>query len=311
MSTKKIRTIFIGTPDFAVPSLKTLIKDKQFDIISVITQPDKKVGRKHVLTPPAVKIEAEKYNIPVFQPDSIKNYKLETEDLDLIIVIAYAQIIPKNLLESPKFGTVNVHGSLLPYCRGAACIQQPIIDGKEKTGITIMQVDEGLDTGSIIAQKEIPILANDTAGTIFEKLSKLSGEFLVSTLKDYISGKLTPISQDDSQATYVKMLKKEDGYIDWKKSAEKIERFIRAMQPWPGAFSKIKDKSLKILKTNHKLFNINKYKPGKLFILENKLYVQCGKDALEIKILQIEGKKSMESSDFLCGYQKLVNTILK
>ena len=306
MTNNKIKTIFIGTADFGLPALKALLKDDHFEILGVITQPDKPVGRKQLITPPPIKAEALKYNIPVHQPEKISNFKFQISNLDLIIVIAYAQIIPKNILEAPKYGVINVHGSLLPYCRGAACIQGPIIDGKKEAGVTIMLMDKGLDTGPIISQKTILIDKKDTAGSLTEKISDLGAELLIPTLKNYIFGKIKPQKQTEAQASYVKKLTKQDGHINWQKPAKEIERFIRAMTPWPGAFGELKIKNyelrIKILLAESKPVEINKYKPGTLFEYNNRLAIQCGKDALIINKIQLAGKKPIAGEEFIRGH---------
>ena len=313
MSTKKIRTIFIGTPDFGIPALQALMDDTQFDVVAVITQTDKKVGRKQILTAPPIKKLALENKIPVLQPERIKNEKLRIKEIrpDLIVVVAYAQIIPKSILDLPKYACINIHGSLLPYCRGAACIQRPILDGKDKTGITIMIMDEGLDTGPILSQHSIPIKNNDTAGSLFEKLSNLSGEKIIPVLKDYIASKIKPIKQNESQANYVCMLTKADGKINLNQSAKKIERFIRAMSPWPGTFVKFANKKIKILKTAHNVLKDDKHKTGELFSFEKKLYLKCKENALEIIELQFEGKKAIKAKDFLCGHKNMIGSILE
>lgn len=251
----KIRIIFIGTPKFALPSLEALINDEQFDIIAVIAQPDKKVGRKQIVTSPVIKVLAEKNNIPVLQPQKISSSPWRDEILklrpDIIVVAAYAQIIPRSILDIPAFGCINVHGSLLPRWRGASCIQAAIMNGDKKTGVTIIKMDAGLDTGPILAQTAVDILPTDTADSLYGKLAKLGAEMLIPTLKDYIAGKITPQPQDNSLPSYAGMLKKEDGKIDWLKTAVEIERFVRAMNPWPNAFAslKIKNKISKIKMT--------------------------------------------------------------
>jgi len=304
-----IKTIFIGTPDFALPGLRALIADPMFEVVGVVTQPDKPVGRKQILTKPPVKTEAKKHNIPTHQPSRISDLRSTIyENVDLIVVIAYSQIIPKKILNAPKYGVINVHGSLLPVCRGAACIQWPIINGDKKTGVTIMKMDKGLDTGPILAQKSIPIKSNDTTGSLFEKISKLGAEILIPTLKDYISGKIKPIAQDETKANYVGMIKKSDGLIDFKKPAVEVERFIRAMTPWPGAFSEIVDrrseikKIIKILSVRHNTLDINQFKAGEMFEHDGALAVQCGKNALIIEKIQVAGKKPISGSDFVKGY---------
>lgn len=311
-----IKTIFIGTPDFGVPALQSLVNDPHFAILGVITQTDKKVGRKQVLTPTPIKMEAENHNIPVYQPVKIRDFPLDNfKDIDLIVVVAYAQIIPKTILGLPKYGCINIHGSLLPKYRGAACIQAAILNGDSETGITIMQMDEGLDTGAIIWQEKIKIDNTDTTGVIFDKLSALGGQILPSILLKYIAGELKPQSQDDSKSSYVGMLKKTDGRIDWTKSAVELERFVRAMTPWPGAFAlanlKLQMVNLKILAVENEILNLNIHTPGTLFVNNNKLCIQCGKDTLAIKQLQLEGKKTLTDKEFLNGHQNLIGTILE
>lgn len=309
-----IKTIFIGTPDFAIPSLESLIKDDFFNIVGVITQPDKPSGRKQIITPPPVKLIAQKYNIPVFQPKKIASFASKILELkpDLIVVAAYSQIIPKSILDIPKYGCVNVHGSLLPKYRGAACIQAPILAGDKESGVTIIQMDKGLDTGPILAQKSIKIQKEWTAGALFSKISTLGAEILIPALKQYLEGKIKPMPQDPSQASYVGKISKRDGRIDWSKPAEHIERLVRAMNPWPGAYAKKQknNKTIKIIKVESETLKINQYKAGELFLYENKLAVQCGRNALAIKKLQLEGKKILDAKNFLQG-NNIVGNILK
>jgi methionyl-tRNA formyltransferase len=313
---QKINTVFISTPDFGVPALQSLIKDNDFAITAVISQPDKKIGRKQILTAPPIKTEALKNNIPVYQPNKIRDLDLQIlKDIDLIIVIAYAQIIPPSILELPKFGCINIHASLLPKYRGAACIQAAILNGDTETGLSIIKMDKGLDTGPIIYQEKININKDDTTGIVFTKLATMSGQILPTIIKKYISEELKPKAQDNDRATYVGMLKKSNGKIDWHKTANEIERFIRAMHPWPGANSTVNYQlqitNLKIISTEHSVLGINHHKPGTLFVDNNKLCVQCGKDALVIKQLQLEGKKDLTDKEFLNGHQRLINTILE
>lgn len=304
----KIRTIFIGTPDFGVPALEALIASVDFEVIAAITQPDKKIGREQIISQPPIKVCAIKHQIPVFQPEKINNFVPELKNLnpDLIIVAAYAQIISEEILNLPKYGCLNIHASLLPKYRGAACIQAAILNGDAETGVTIMKMDKGLDTGDIIKQFPIKISDDDTAEILFEKLSKLGGEIIVPTLLEFIAGKITPQKQDDSLASYVKILKKEDGKINWQESAEKIERQVRAMYSWPGAFGELRInneelKIIKIIKVSPEILEINNKKTGEVFLHENQLAVQCGEDALIIETLQMAGKKVLSSEEFLRG----------
>lgn len=297
------QVLFIGTPDFSIPSLQALIESPDFNVVGVVTQPDKPVGRKQTLTPTAVKTKALKHNIKVYQPTSIKDFELNIKNLDLIVVVAYSQLIPKRILDLPRYGCINVHGSLLPRCRGAACIQKPIMDGDPKTGVTIMLMDVGLDTGPILCQKEIKIEDNDTTGSMFDKVALTGAQLLASTLKDYIEGKIKPQAQI-GPADYIGQIKKKDGHLDFSKNAIEIERFIRAMTPWPGAygFADIngQKKMLKIISVKHEPIEKNGH-PGELICLENNLLLQCKDNALKVLEIQMEGKKKISSNEFICG----------
>lgn len=308
----KLRTIFIGTPTFANPSLEALISDSFFDIVGVITQPDRPVGRNQVMTPPPVKELALKHGLPVMQPEKIRNFGAEIEALnpDIIVLVAYGQIIPESILNLPRFGCINVHGSLLPKYRGAAVIQAPILNGDQETGVTIMKMDAGLDTGPIIAQSAIKLDADETAATLFPKIAQLGANVLASTLKRYIAGGLKLQPQDESQASYVKILTKEDARIDWQKPASEIERSIRAMATWPGAWTKWGEKTLKIRSVEKDSLQINQYKAGQIFVNNGRLVVQCGINSLVISRLQLEGKNEMSSEDFLRGQSDIVHQVL-
>ncbi|MDD5291354.1 MAG: methionyl-tRNA formyltransferase [Patescibacteria group bacterium] len=313
-----IKIIFAGTPDFAVPGFRALLADKDFKILSAITQPDKPVGRKQILTSPAIKTEAQKNNIPVWQPNKIADIKEKIREInpDLAVLIAYGQIIPQEILDIPRFGWINIHGSLLPRWRGAACVQAPILANDKKTGITIMKIEKGLDTGPILKQTEIKISPEETAETLHDKLSSLGAKILPGVIKDCVEGKIEPKPQNNSEASYAPTLKKEDGKIDWQKKAEEIERMARALNPWPGTWTNWQDKKsclrrqVKIKKTESKILPINKYKLGQTFLHNNQLAVQCGQDALVIKTLQLEGKNEMTAQDFLRGYKEIVGQTL-
>jgi methionyl-tRNA formyltransferase len=315
---KKIRTIFMGTPDFAVPGLNAIINDESFEIIAVFTQPDKPVGRKQLMTPPPIKVVAQKFNIPVFQPEKIKEElgNISNLEVDLIVVIAYGKIIPQSILDLPKFNCINVHASLLPKYRGSACLNAPIINGDEKTGITIMRMDAGMDTGPILFQKELILNGNETLEIVHDKLSLLGAESLPVILKDWIEGKIKEQKQDEARATYVKKLEKEDGRIDWEKTAIEIERQIRGLNPWPGTYTiinegtEIKNKTIKILKVDNNILKSNEHKIGEVFLHNNELAIQSRQDSLLILNLQIEGGKVLESKDFLRGNKNIVGCIL-
>lgn len=304
-STKKIRTIFMGTPEFSLPGLESLITDRSFEIVGVFTQPDKPVGRHQTLTPPPVKELALKHKLNIFQPLKIKP---ETETIknlqpDLIVVIAYGKIISQEILDIPTYGCINVHASLLPKYRGAACLNAPILYGDKETGVTIMKMEAGLDTGPILAQAKIKLSGQETLEIVHNKLSVLGAEILIPTLKDYLSGKITAQIQDETIASYIKTLKKEDGKIDWHKPAQEIERMVRAYNPWPGTYAINENKTLKIIAVDNKILFSNDHKIGETFLSDNKLVMQCGQDALYILKLQLEGKKIMTSLEFLRGHK--------
>jgi methionyl-tRNA formyltransferase len=306
-----MRIIFMGTPEFAVTSLKALI-EFQDDVIAVVAQPDKPKGRGRKLTPPPTKVLAEEYNIPVLQPDKIKTQEFleELKELnpDLICVTAYGKILPKELLELPPYGCINVHASLLPKYRGAAPINWAIVRGERETGVTTMLMDEGMDTGDMLLKLEIHIQDEDDAGSLSEKLSHLGGELLLETIAQLKEGALNPIKQDESQASYAPMLKKSDGGINWEKSALEIRNLIRGMNPWPGTFTKLNNKSLKIFSVR---VIDDQGKPGE--VLESSpgiLRVATGEGALDILELQIEGGKRLDVKSFLTGRKIEKGTIL-
>lgn len=309
---EQIRTIFIGTPTFALPSLEALLNDPYFKIVGVITQPDRPVGRNQTLSQPPVKALALERGLPVMQPEKIRDFVKEISELepDLIVLVAYGQIIPRSILDLPKYGCINVHGSLLPKYRGAAVIQAPIMNGDAVTGVTIMMMDVGLDTGPILAQDSIKLEPNETAASLFPKIANLGAQILPRTLKRYIAGGLKLQPQNEAQASYVKILNKEDAAIDWKKTATEIEHLVRAMSPWPGAWTRWNSKVLKISEVESNTLQINQYQPGQTFINNGRLVVQCGINSLVIKRLQLEGKTEMSAEDFLRGQSELVHQIL-
>lgn len=309
---KKHRIIFCGTPQFAVPSLKALLTDSRCEVVGVITQPDMPAGRNLTLTAPPVKALAQSYNIPIFQPLKISQIFDTLRDMqpDVIVVVAYAQIIPTSILELPSFGCINVHGSLLPRYRGASVLQAPIMNGDKETGVTIMKMDATLDTGPLLRQASYKIKPSETADSLGEKLSQLGAELLPDTITYYLEGNIAPQAQNNEQATYVKKLDKKDGIIDWTKSAVEIERFVRAMTSWPSGWTWVSGKQLKILEIDPTIINLDTYKPGKTFIYNSNLAVQCGSQALIITRLQLEGKKAMTSQEFMRGYKEFVGTVL-
>ena len=309
---KKTKIIFIGTAEFGLPAFKALLKKENFEIVLVITQPDKPMGRKQIITSSPIKIAAEKNNITILQPEHIIDIKekISLVKPDLIIVAAYAQLIPEEILNLPKYGCLNLHASLLPKYRGAAIIQAAILNGDEQTGLTIIKMDKGLDTGPILAQTAVAISNEDTAGTLYDKLSGVSADFVVETIKKYLAGKITPKTQSSGVASYAKVLTKSDGLIDWSKPAISLEKFIRAMNPWPVAWTWWDGKQIKIISVQSQLIEINSYKPGKTFKYNSGLAVQCGRDALIIKNLQLEGKSALASEEFLRGHENFIGSTL-
>ena len=303
----KYKIIFAGTSEFGLPCLKSLIENDLFEVVAVITQPDKKQGRKQELTPSPVKQKAQEKGLEVWQPAKIEDIADSIQELspDVMVVVSYGQIIPEDILNIPEYGSINVHGSLLPRYRGAAVIPAPIRHGDKKSGVTIIKMDSGLDTGDILEQKEIELDLKETSSSLHDKLAELGGDIIIPTLTSYIKGEITPQPQDGSRADYVKTLTKKDGHLDWTRPAREIEREVRALNPWPGTFGYINGKMLKILETDNQIKPNSEQSPGILFVdKENNLNLQCGQGVLKIERLQPEGKKSLTAPEFLQGYQK-------
>ncbi len=310
---KKIQVIFMGTPEFAVPGLSALIADPTFHIPAVFTRPDKPVGRKQIITPPPIKKLALNHDLPVFQPEKIKHAEDAIAELkpDFIVVIAYGQIIPASMLAIPTYGGINVHGSLLPRYRGAACLSAPILNGDRESGLTIMQMAAGLDTGPIFQQAKVTLSENESVSDLHDRLAELSGQILPEALKKIASGQLVAREQDESLASYVPLLKKEDGRLDWQKNASEIKRMILALNPWPGTYTTLPDgRSVKIITAEPEILSENGRHPGELFRHKNGLAVQSGQDSLVILKLQIAGGRPMSAQDFLAGNADLIGKIL-
>ena len=296
-----MKLIFMGTPDFAVPCLERLI-EAGHEIAAVFSQPDKPRGRKMVMTPPEVKVCALKHGLTVYQPKSLRNDEamelIKEIAPDCIVVAAYGKILPKAMLDLPKYGCINVHGSLLPKYRGSAPIQWSVINGEKETGVTIMQMAEGVDTGDMLYQKAIPIGIDDTAESMFEKLSDLGGEMIVEALDLLEEGKLTPIKQDETLATHAPMLNKEIAVIDWNKSALEVHNLVRGLYSWPIAQTTLHGKKLKIYRT---VVGKGSGEAGTV-ISTSPLTIACGEGAVVIEELQLEGKKRMDAKAFLIGH---------
>lgn len=299
-----MKVIFMGTPDFAVSTLREIVKSGH-EVIGVFTQPDKVKGRGGKVSFPEVKAAALELNLPVCQPQKVRDpeviQKIRDMEPDVIVVAAFGQILPKELLDIPPYGCINVHASLLPKYRGSSPIQAAIINGEKETGVTIMHMDVGIDTGDMILQEKMPISDDETGGSLHDKLAKLGAKLLVKALDLLKDGTAPRIPQDDSQATYVKMLDKEMGNIDFRKPAEHIERLIRGLDPWPSAYTKLSGKTLKLWKARVKEL-ASEAKPGEVVeVNKDSVVVMTGKDALEILELQLEGKKRLSAAEFLRG----------
>ena len=298
-----MRIVYMGTPDFAVPALEKLAQSPDYTVAAVFTQPDKPKGRKMVMTPPDVKVCAEKLGIPVFQPSSMRSEEaynsLKELNPDVIVVAAYGQILPQAVLDLPKFGCVNIHGSLLPKYRGAAPIQQSVLDGEKVTGVTTMLMDVGLDTGDILLKAETEIGENETAGELFDRLAVLGGELIVETLDKLKKGEITPQKQDESLATHTSKISKELCPIDFNKSAFEVHNKVRGLNPWPVAVTEIAGKTVKVYSSR-----VSDMSGAAGTILSLKPFVvACGDKSVELIEIQPQGKKRMTAQAFLAGHK--------
>ena len=300
-----MRVIFMGTPDFSVGTLKALI-EAGHEVVLAVTQPDKPKGRGKAMQFPPVKEAAVELGIEVYQPRRVREPEcveyLRKYNADIIVVVAFGQILPKEILEMPKYGCVNVHASLLPKYRGAAPIQWAVIDGEKESGVTTMMMDVGLDTGDMLEQKAIPLDEKETGGSLFDKLSALGGSMILSTLKGLEDGTITRTPQGESGTSYAKMLTKEMGHIDWTKDAASIERLVRGLNPWPSAYTSYAGKTMKIWAADVADLP-GERTPGKIHVTKNQLFVETGDGVLDVKELQLEGKKRMDTASFLRGFQ--------
>ncbi|SCW48917.1 methionyl-tRNA formyltransferase [Eubacterium ruminantium] len=303
MDNKDIKVVYMGTPEFAVNALRR-IHEEGYDIIGCFTQPDKQKGRSSKLIAPPVKVCAEEFGILVFQPEKIREEeyveKLRSLNPDVIVVAAFGQILPESILNIPKYGCINIHASLLPKYRGAAPIEWAVIDGEKETGVTTMYMEKGLDTGDMIEKAVTEIGADETAEELRSRLADMGAELIISTLKNVISGNCSREKQDDSKSNYAVMLKKEMGKVDWNDPADKIERLIRGLQPWPVVYATLNDKNLKIYAAS--VEGDRDGEPGEIVEVTKKNFVvKCGSGSLRIKSVQPEGKKRMDSVAFLNG----------
>lgn len=309
-----MKIVYMGTPDFAVGPLKALI-EAGYEVTTVVTQPDKPKGRSSELIPPPVKVYALEKKLTVFQPEKIKAAdavaQLAEYEADLFVVAAFGQILSKEILEMPRYGCINIHASLLPKYRGAAPIQWAIIDGEKETGVTIMQMDEGLDTGDILTQKVVPIDAEDTGEALFDKLCAAGSELLLETIPQIEAGTLSPVKQDDAKSSYAKMLRKELGNIDFSKSAKEICALVRGLNSWPSAYTYYNNKTMKIWKAVPVAENSD-FPAGTLVRKDKEsIYVQTGEGMLRIHEIQPEGKKRMSVKDYMLGHSFETGTVFQ
>ena len=308
-----MRVVFMGTPEFSVPTLQSLI-DSEHEVIGVITQPDKAKGRGKAVQFTPVKEKALEYNIPVYQPVKVKNPEfvevLKKLNPDVIVVIAFGQILSKEILELPKYGCINVHASLLPKLRGSAPIQWAVINGEEKSGVTIMQMDVGIDTGDMYLKEEIVLDAKETGGSLHDKLAVMGGPLILEVLKRAEAGTLVAEKQNEEEANYIKMLDKALGNIDFTKSAVEIERLIRGLNPWPSAYTSLNGKTLKIWDADVVEGQWEGQYGEVVEITKDALIVKTGEGALALKEVQLEGKKRMDTGAFLRGYEVLAGVKL-
>lgn len=298
-----IRTVFMGTPEFALPTLQGLI-EAGVNLCGVFTQPDRPRGRGKLLAPPPVKELALKYNLPVFQPEKLRDplvvEQLRNLEPDLIVVVAYGQILPKSVLEIPRYGCINVHASLLPRYRGAAPINKAVVDGEQVTGVTTMLMDVGLDTGDMLIKRATEIGDEETAGELHDRLSLLGREALEETLRRLCDGTLRPEPQEDDQSSYASMMKKEDGRVDWTCTAKAIHNLVRGLSPWPGAFTLWDGQMLKLGKTLAE--EGLPAEPGTVLSADaDGVCIACGQGVLRVRELQLAGKKKLPAGEFLRG----------
>ena len=300
-----MNVIFMGTPDFSTGTLEALIASKEHQVAAVVTQPDKPKGRGKAMQFTPVKEVAVRENIPVYQPKRVRDPEfietLRKIPADVIVVVAFGQIIPKEILEMKKYGCINVHASLLPKYRGAAPIQWAVIDGETESGVTTMQMDAGLDTGDMLLKTVVPLEKEETGGSLFDKLSAAGATLLLQTLEGLEREEIVPQKQGETATAYAKMLTKDMGEIRWEEDAEVIERLVRGLNPWPSAYTHVHGKTLKVWRAE--VCKGEDKKPGTVLkTSDGQLIIQTGKDALKITELQLEGKKRMDTAAFLRGY---------
>jgi methionyl-tRNA formyltransferase len=311
-ATDMTRVVFMGTPAFALPSLERLAEN--YDVVTVVTQPDRPAGRKRRLTPPPVKEAALARGLPLWQPPTLRAPAAVTHlralAPDLIVVVAFGQILRANVLEIPPHGCLNVHGSLLPKYRGAAPVPAAILAGEAETGVTLMRMDEGMDTGPIMAQATCAIGPDDTTTSLADRLCRLGADLLVETLPRWLAGKIVPRPQDESQATYCRTIAKSDGWLDWGLPAEVLARQVRAYIPWPTAFTSWQGRPLKVLRALPLPDWRGAGQPGQAIALDDGMGAVTGQGALQLLEVQLAGKRAMEMGDFLRGQRGFAGSVL-
>jgi methionyl-tRNA formyltransferase len=321
-----VRVVFMGTPDFAVPTLRALLQNATpgrvwhagLDLVGVVTQPDRPAGRGLQLAPSPVKRVAQEHGIPVMQPRSLRKPEAQAALAalapDVIIVAAFGQILPPQVLDLPHFGCLNVHASLLPRHRGASPIAAAILAGDEHTGVSIMLMDEGLDTGPVLAQAVTPIAPDETAGQLFERLAELGAQTLVNTLPLWLAGGITPQPQDEHAATLTRPLSKEQGRLDWAQPADQVARHIRALTPWPGAYTTWEGHKIKILAAHPVSIPVGECPSGQCFTPDEHdsapLCVATGHGTLALDVIQLEGRRALPVADVLRGHPALSSAVL-
>lgn len=306
------RVVFMGSPAFAVPALEALVG--AYRVVGVVTQPDRPAGRGSRLRPPAVKVAAERLGLPLFQPEKVAApdamEHLRAWAPDVIVVAAFGQILPPDLLALPPYGCLNLHASLLPRWRGAAPIAAAILAGDAVTGVTLMQMDEGVDTGPVLARREEPIRPDDTTGSLTERLARVGAELLVDVLPRYLRGEIRPVPQPEEGVTYCRPLKKEDGHLDWARPAAELERRVRATNPWPGAFTFWKGQMLKVWRAVAHPDRVGDAPPGTVIPMGDGAAVVTGQGLLELLEVQMAGKNLLPIEAFLRGRRDFIGAVL-
>ena len=301
---EQLRIVFMGTPDFAIPPLSAL-HDSDHKVELVVTQPDRPKGRGRKLNPPPVKKIALELGYEVYQPIEFNSHRVKERLLqiqaDLFVVVAFGTILPQNYLDIPTLGAINLHASLLPRHRGAAPIHWAILKGDQETGVTTMQLNTGMDTGDILLRAKTPILPDDTTGSLHDRLSEMGGSLILETIFELLEGKISPVAQDESAATYAPMLKKKDGEIEWDQLSTTLNRFIRAMDPWPGAYTFCDGKRIKVFKATPMAYPVSEPPGTVLQGFVNELLIATKDGALSILELQEESGKRLAVKDYLCG----------